>query len=161
VAPTSKGPTAKKILNAASPFIATVTQSRPVVTSSTKQVCENIRINTIVTKRCHTESVNQLQESASVATADNNSETYVNRGNDRLANGNYQKALEDYTNAIQGNSSLAIAFFNRGLAFYNLDQKDRATADFSKAADLFRSQGDSDKLQKTQAILQALTQSNS
>jgi Trypsin-like peptidase domain/TPR repeat len=157
----SKGPTAKKILSATSPFIATATQSRPAVASSTKQVCENIRINTIVTKRCHSEPVNQLQESASVATAENGSETSVNRGNDRLANGNYQKALEDYTNAIQGNSSLAIAFFNRGLAFYNLDQKDRAIADFSKAADLFRSQGDSDKLQKTQDILQALTQSNS
>lgn len=157
----SKGPTAKKILSATSPFIAAVTQARPVVTSATKQVCENIRINTIVTKRCHSEPVSQLQESASVATAGNSSETYVNSGNDRAANGNYQKALEDYTNAIQGNSSLAIAFFNRGLAFYNLDQKDRAIADFSKAADLFRSQGDSDKLQKTQAILQALTQSNS
>jgi tetratricopeptide (TPR) repeat protein len=157
----SKGPTAKKILSATSPFIAPVTQSRPVVTSSTKQVCEDIRINTIVTKRCRTEPVSQLQESASVATAGNSSETYVNSGNDRLANGNYQKALEDYTNAIQGNSSLAIAFFNRGLAFYNLDQKDRAIADFSKAAALFKSQGDADKLQKTQDILQALTQSNS
>jgi tetratricopeptide (TPR) repeat protein len=131
------------------------------VTTSTKQVCENIRINTIVVPRCRTETVRQVQESVSGSGAGDRSDTYVNTGNDRLAKGSYQAALEDYTNAIQGNSSLAIAFFNRGLAFYNLDQTDRAVADFSKAADLFRSQGDADKLQKTQDILQALTQSNS
>jgi hypothetical protein len=152
---------AKTILGATTPFTAPLSQSRPAVTTSTKQVCENIRINTIVVPRCRTETVRQVQESVSGSTAGDRSDTYVNTGNDRLAKGSYQAALEDYTNAIQGNSSLAIAFFNRGLAFYNLDQKDRAISDFSKAADLFRSQGDADKLQKTQDILQALTQSNS
>jgi hypothetical protein len=152
---------AKTILGATTPFAAPLSQSRPAVTTSTKQVCENIRINTIVVPRCRTETVRQVQESVSGSGAGDRSDTYVNTGNDRLAKGSYQAALEDYTNAIQGNSSLAIAFFNRGLAFYNLDQTDRAVADFSKAADLFRSQGDADKLQKTQDILQALTQSNS
>jgi S1-C subfamily serine protease len=155
----SREASAKTLLSATSPFIAAV-QSRPVVTSSTRQVCEDIRINTIVTKRCRSEAVNQLQESASGSKA-NSSETYVNSGNDRASNGNYQKAIEEYNTAIKGNSSLAIAFFNRGLAFYNLGRKDQAIADFSKAADLFRSQGDSGKLQKTQDILQALTQANS
>jgi S1-C subfamily serine protease len=152
---------AQTVLGATTPFTAPVAQSRPAVSTSTKQVCEDIRINTIVTKRCHTETVKQVQESVSSPAAADPSETYVNSGNGRVASGNYQGALEDYTNAIQGNSSLAIAFFNRGLAFYNLDQKDRAIADFSKAADLFKSQGDSQKLQKTQDILKALTQSNS
>jgi S1-C subfamily serine protease len=152
---------AQTVLGATTPFTAPVAQSRPAVSTSTKQVCEDIRINTIVTKRCHTETVKQVQESVSSSAAADPSETYVNSGNGRVASGNYQGALEDYTNAIQGNSSLAIAFFNRGLAFYNLDQKDRAIADFSKAADLFKSQGDSQKLQKTQDILKALTQSNS
>jgi tetratricopeptide (TPR) repeat protein len=155
----SREASAKAVLSATSPFVAAV-QSRPAVTNSIRQVCEDIRINTIVTKRCHSEAVNQLQESASGSTA-NSSETYVNSGNDRASNGNYQKAIEEYSTAIKGNSSLAIAFFNRGLAFYNLGRKDPAIADFSKAADLFRSQGDSEKLRKTQDILQALTQANS
>jgi tetratricopeptide (TPR) repeat protein len=149
------------ILSSTTPFVAPPSQSRPAVTTSTKQVCENIRINTIVVPRCRTETVKQVQESVSSSTAADRSETLVNSGNNRLASGNYQAALEDYNNAIQGNSSLAIAFFNRGLAYYNLDQKERAVADFSKAADLFKSQGDAEKLQKTQGILQALTQLNS
>lgn len=154
--------TAQTVLGATIPFTAPLSQSRPAVTTSTKQVCENIRIGSVTVPRCRTETVRQVQESVSSSTAGGDrSNTLINSGNDRLANGNHQAALEDYTNAIQGNSELAIAFFNRGLAFYNLDQKDRAIADFSKAADLFRSQGDSEKLQKTQDILQALTQANS
>jgi hypothetical protein len=157
----TKGASARAILGAATPFSAPFVQSRPASITSTRQVCENIRINTIVVPRCHTETVNQRPESTSDTAPSDRSGTYVNSGNDRVAKGNYQGALEDYTNAIQGNSELAIAFFNRGLAFYNLDQKDRAISDFSKAADLFRSQGDSEKLQKTQNILKALTQANS
>jgi flagellar biosynthesis GTPase FlhF len=157
----SKGSSARAILGAATPFSAPFVQSRPASITSTRQVCENIRINTIVVPRCRTETVNQRPESTSDTAPSDRSGTYVNSGNDRVAKGNYQGALEEYTNAIQGNSELAIAFFNRGLAFYNLDQKDRAISDFSKAADLFRSQGDSEKLQKTQNILQALTQANS
>jgi S1-C subfamily serine protease len=157
----SKGASVKAALRATTPFIAPVGQARPVAKTSTKQVCEDLRLGVMVTKRCRTENVSQFQESTSGPAPSNGAETYVNSGNDRAASGNYQGALEEYTNAIQGNSSLAIAFFNRGLAFYNLDQKDRAISDFSKAADLFKSQGDSEKLQKTQNILQALTQANS
>jgi S1-C subfamily serine protease len=152
---------ARAILGAVTPFSASFVQSRPASITSTKQVCENIRINTIIVPRCHTETVNQRPESVSDTASIDPSGTYVNSGNDRVANGNFQAALQEYNNAIQGNPSLAIAFFNRGLAFYNLDQKDRAISDFSKAADLFKSQGDSEKLQKTQNILQALTQANS
>jgi tetratricopeptide (TPR) repeat protein len=151
----------RAILGATTPFSAPFVQSRPAATTSTKQVCENIRINTIIVPRCRTETVNQRSESTSDTAPSDPSGTYVNSGNDRVANGNFQAALQEYNNAIQGNPSLAIAFFNRGLAFYNLDQKDRAISDFSKAADLFKSQGDSEKLQKTQNILQALTQANS
>jgi S1-C subfamily serine protease len=157
----SKRASTRAILGAATPFSAPFVQSRPAAITSTRQVCENIRINTIVVPRCRTETVNQRPESTSDTAPSDRSGTYVNSGNDRVTKGNYQGALEDYTNAIQGNSELAIAFFNRGLAFYNLDQKDRAISDFSKAADLFKSQGDSEKLQKTQNILQALTQANS
>jgi Trypsin-like peptidase domain/TPR repeat len=155
------GASARSILGAATPFSAPFAQSRPAAITSTRQVCENIRINTIIVPRCRTETVNQRPESTSDTAPSDPSATYINNGNDRVAKGNYQGALEDYTNAIQGNSGSAIAFFNRGLAFYKLDQTDRAISDFSKAADLFRSQGDSEKLQKTQNILKVLTQANS
>jgi tetratricopeptide (TPR) repeat protein len=155
----AKGATAKALLAAAAPFAAMTSQPQPATAPSSRQVCEEIRINTIVSKRCRTESV--LQESASASKSGSSPENYVNNGNARAASGSYQSAVEDYNAAIQSNSSLAIAFFNRGLAYYNLGKNERAIADFSKAADLFRSQGDSQKLQKTQDILQALTQANS
>jgi Trypsin-like peptidase domain/TPR repeat len=151
---------AKNLVASASPFAASAIPAQPSTISSTREVCKNVRINTIVIKRCSTEVVNQIQESASVPSS-GGSGNAVNNGNARAAGGNYQAAVDEYTSAIQGDSGLAIAFFNRGLAHYNLGKKDRAIADFSKAADLFRSQGDSQKLQKTQDILQALTQSNS
>ncbi len=151
---------AKNLLASASPFAASAIPARSSTISSTREVCKDVRINTIVVKRCNTEVVNQIQESASVPSS-NSSGNAVNTGNARAVGGNYQAAIDDYTSAIQGNSGLAIAFFNRGLAHYNLGNKDRAIADFSRAADLFRSQGDSQKLRQTQDILQALTQSNS
>lgn len=151
---------AKNLLASASPFASPAMSSQPSTISSTREVCKDVRINTIVIKRCSTEVVNQIQESAS-APSSNSSGIAVNNGNARAAGGNYQAAVDEYTAAIQGNSGFAIAFFNRGLAHYNLGKKDRAIADFSKAADLFKSQGDSQRLQKTQDILQALTQSNS
>ncbi len=151
---------AKNLLASASPFAASAMSAQPSSISSTREVCKDVRINTIVIKRCSTEVVNQIQESAS-SPSSNSSGNAVNSGNARAASGNYQAAVDEYNSAIQGNSGLAIAFFNRGLAHYNLGQKDRAIADFSKAAELFRSQGDSQKFQKTQDILQALTQANS
>jgi tetratricopeptide (TPR) repeat protein len=155
----SKGATAKALLAASSPFAAATSQPQTATAPSSRQVCEEIRINTIVSKRCRTESV--FQESASASKSGSNPENYVNNGNARAASGSYQSAVEDYNAAIQSNSSLAIAFFNRGLAYYRLGQTQRAIADFSKAADLFKSQGDAQKLQKTQDILQSLTQANS
>jgi Trypsin-like peptidase domain/Tetratricopeptide repeat len=149
----------KALLASTSPFAASVLQPQ-ASNVSTRQVCKEIRINTIVTRKCETEVVNQIPESASVPSP-NGAEKYVNSGNASAANGSYQSALSDYNSAIQGNGSLAIAFFNRGLAYYSLGNTQNAIADFSKAADLFRSQGDAQKLQKTQEILQSLTQSNS
>jgi S1-C subfamily serine protease len=141
----------------------------PVARSSgapiTRQVCEDkdVRVNTIVVKRkeCHTVTVPQGNESSSGSSSGNEAENYVNTGNSRIASGSYKDAVSSYDDAIQRNPSLAVAFFNRGLAYYNLGQRDNAIADFSKAAALFRSQGDGQKLQQTQDILQALNQANS
>jgi flagellar biosynthesis GTPase FlhF len=130
---------------------------------SYRQVCEDIRINTIVSKRCHSEAVPPPlgSESARPTSSSNSPEAYVSSGNVNADGGRYEKAVEDYTTAIGRNSSLGTAFFNRGLARYKLGQKDSAIADFSKAADLFKSQGETALYQKTQSILQALTQANS
>jgi serine protease Do len=135
---------------------------QPQVTrpTSTREVCKELRINTIVTKRCHTEAVSSQNESASVPSSDA-PENRVNSGNAQLTNGSYRDAIAAYTSAIQGNSSLAAAYFNRGLAYYKVGQRENAISDFSKAADLFQQQRNSQKLQQTQEILQALSQVSS
>ncbi len=138
-------------------------KQRTLNTPKYRQVCEDIRINTIVSKRCHNEVVppSQGSESAQPNASSDSPESFIISGNAKADGGRYEKAVEDYTAAIGRNSRLATAFFNRGLARYKLGQRDSAIADFSKAADLFNSQGETTQYQKTKAILQALTQANS
>jgi serine protease Do len=145
------------------PIDVTPSKQRTTNAPSFRQVCEDIRINTIVSKRCHSEPIPPPQgsESAQPSSPSDSPESYVISGNEKADGGRYEKAVEDYTAAIGRNSKLATAFFNRGLAHYKLGQKDSAIADFSKAADLFNSQGETAQYQKTKTILQALTQANS
>ncbi|MCG9889908.1 MAG: hypothetical protein MH252_02385, partial [Thermosynechococcaceae cyanobacterium MS004] len=149
---------ADTLLASVSPLNVAVVNQRAVSAPTSRQVCENVRINTIVVKRCRED---QLQESAQAPSSSSSPESYVSSGNGKAESGRYQSAVDDYTAAISGNSSLAAAFFNRGLARYKLGQKEAAIADFSKAADLFRSQGATAQYQKTQSILQTLTQAQS
>ncbi|NJM77558.1 MAG: tetratricopeptide repeat protein [Acaryochloridaceae cyanobacterium RU_4_10] len=127
--------------------------------TSTRQVCKDIRINTIVMKQCRSEAVASENESAS--RSGDAPENRVNSGNSRLASGSYGDAIAQYTLAIEGNSGLAVAYFNRGLAYFKSGERGRAIEDFTKAADLFEQQRDSQKLQQTQEILKALSQVNS
>ncbi len=145
------------------PIDVTPSKQRTTNAPTFRQVCEDIRINTIVSKRCHSEPIppSQGSESAQPSSSSDSPESYVISGNEKADGGRYEKAVEDYTAAIGRNSKLATAFFNRGLARYKLGQKDSAIADFSKAADLFNSQGETAQYQKTKTILQALTQANS
>lgn len=129
--------------------------------ASTKQVCEDIRINMIVTKRCRTEKVDAPMRPGDESASANSPEAYVNNGNLRAASGSYQSAIEDYNSAIQRNAGLAIAYFNRGFAYYKMGDSNRAAADFAKAGDLFRTQGDAQRYQQTQEIVKALTQAQS
>jgi flagellar biosynthesis GTPase FlhF len=129
--------------------------------ASTKQVCEDIRINMIVTKRCRTEKVDAPMKPGDESASANSPEAYVNNGNLRAASGSYQSAIEDYNGAIQRNAGLAIAYFNRGFAYYKMGDSNRAAADFAKAGDLFRTQGDAQRYQQTQEIVKALTQAQS
>jgi serine protease Do len=146
-----------------SPLDVAPSKQRTLNAPTFRQVCEDIRINTIVSKRCHNEPVppSKGAESAQPNSPSDSPESFVISGNAKADGGRYEKAVEDYTAAIGRNSRLATAFFNRGLARYKLGQKDSAIADFSKAADLFNSQGDTAQYQKTKTILQALTQVNS
>jgi serine protease Do len=146
-----------------SPLDVAPSKQRAFSAPTFRQVCEDIRINTIVSKRCHNETVPPPQgsESAQPNFSSDAPESFVISGNAKADGGRYEKAVEDYTAAIGRNSRLATAFFNRGLARYKLGQRDSAIADFSKAADLFNSQGETAQYQKTKTILQALTQANS
>jgi tetratricopeptide (TPR) repeat protein len=158
----AQGQSADTLLASVSPMNLVAAKRQALNAPTSRQVCEDIRINTIITKRCRTEATAQFQESAQAPSSSSNSpESYVNSGNTKVDSGRYKSAVEDYTAAIERNPSLAAAFFNRGLARHKLGQRDVAIADFSKAADLFRSQGETAQYQKTQAILQALTQSSS
>jgi S1-C subfamily serine protease len=155
----AKEKSADNILARVSPLNVASSKQQTSNAPTFKQVCEDIRINTIVSKRCRTEAVPPPQGSESAKP--DSSEFYVSSGNAKADGGRYDKAVEDYTSAIGRNSNLAAAFFNRGLARHKLGQRDGAIADFSKAADLFRSQGETAQYQQTQDILKALTQTNS
>src|SRR5215211_2150263 len=48
----------------------------------------------------------------------------------------YESAIEHCSNAIKINKYHASAFYNRGLAYYNLAQDEQAIADFTKAIEL-------------------------
>ena len=48
----------------------------------------------------------------------------------------YEKSIEHYAQAIQRNPNHAPTYYNRGLAYYKMDEADDAFADFSKAIEL-------------------------
>ena len=49
---------------------------------------------------------------------------------------NYSHAIDDYTKAISLNPDIAEVYFNRGLAYLKLGNKQQAVADLSKAGEL-------------------------
>jgi tetratricopeptide (TPR) repeat protein len=53
-----------------------------------------------------------------------------------LADQQYESAIEHCSNAIKINRYHASAFYNRGVAYHNLEQNDQAIADFTKAIQL-------------------------
>jgi tetratricopeptide (TPR) repeat protein len=83
-------------------------------------------------------------------------EYFIASGNQSTLAGRLDSAIADYSKAIQRDSSSGIAYFNRGLAHLKKGQSSDATSDFTKAAELFRSSGDSSKLRKTEEILEEL-----
>jgi tetratricopeptide (TPR) repeat protein len=58
---------------------------------------------------------------------------FNNRGNVHLSNRNYDRAIDDYNEAIRLDPKYAIAFNNRGLAYQRKGETDRAIEDFGAA----------------------------
>jgi len=61
---------------------------------------------------------------------------WFNMGNIHLQMQDFNKAVDDYTKAIQYDPSLAEAYYNRALTLLYLDKKSRAVKDLSKAGEL-------------------------
>ena len=71
----------------------------------------------------------------------NNHNYYEKRGNAYLVEKKWQKAIEDYTQAIRINPNNVIAYRNRGEARFNLGDIQGAIQDLRKAASLYQAQG--------------------
>jgi len=65
-----------------------------------------------------------------------NAETYFTRGAEYFKKGDYDKALEDYNQAIKLDSNLSEIYVLRGEAYFGKGDYDNAFADFSKAITL-------------------------
>ena len=59
-----------------------------------------------------------------------------------------RRAIVDYNQAIQLNPNYANAYYNRGLAYQQLGENQRALADFREAARLYQQQGNTTGYQK-------------
>ncbi len=53
--------------------------------------------------------------------------------------------MADYTQAIRLDPNFAGAYYNRGLVYKQQGKKPRAIADFRRAADLYKQQGNTGK----------------
>jgi tetratricopeptide (TPR) repeat protein len=61
---------------------------------------------------------------------------YTIRGTMRIEDQNYLAAINDFNRALERDPKDASAFFNRGIANYNLGMKDKACKDWQSAANL-------------------------
>ena len=59
--------------------------------------------------------------------------SHLESGDKYAAQGNYQKAIEEYTEAIRIDPEHHVAFFNRGVAYYELGEYERAIQDYDEA----------------------------
>ncbi len=58
---------------------------------------------------------------------------YVDRGNRYSRNGVYERAIADYTTAIELDAGHADAWFNRGISWYEVGEYSQSIADFTEA----------------------------
>ena len=62
--------------------------------------------------------------------------TYFEKGNDYLKRGDYQKAIEQYDEAIRLDPQDTIAYYNRGILYGLIGKTIEAERDFAKAKEL-------------------------
>ena len=62
--------------------------------------------------------------------------SYLNRGFAYGDLGQPEKAISDYTKAIEINPNYGEAYYNRGIEYDNLKQRDRAIADYNRAIEI-------------------------
>jgi tetratricopeptide (TPR) repeat protein len=65
-----------------------------------------------------------------------NAAYYYNQGVARYEKGDYAKAINDYTKAIEWNPRYAEAYYNRGIAYDDKGQYDRAIKDYTEAIEI-------------------------
>jgi tetratricopeptide (TPR) repeat protein len=65
-----------------------------------------------------------------------NAQAYIDRGNAFYNKRDYDRAIADYTQAIQLDPKLVKGYINRGLVFANKGDNDRAIADLNQATQL-------------------------
>ena len=76
--------------------------------------------------------VNQTIESGGLF-SNPNAESFLSNGLDKANQGDYEKAIEDYTRAIELQPDYFFAYYNRGLAYFKLRNNQSAIADYTKA----------------------------
>jgi len=70
--------------------------------------------------------------------------------------GNYQQAINKFTEAIQNNSNTAEAYHNRGLAYANLRQDDESVTNLLEAGELYIQEGNQQAIATLKKNLQLL-----
>jgi tetratricopeptide (TPR) repeat protein len=81
---------------------------------------------------CNLSSIKDYNEAISEKKQDD-AMTYVNRGNDYNKLGQYQSAIDAFSEAIRLQPDLTTAYYNRGIAYSNHGQPQLAIEDYNKA----------------------------
>ncbi|NEP81661.1 MAG: tetratricopeptide repeat protein [Okeania sp. SIO3C4] len=68
------------------------------------------------------------------------------QGCEAFQKGNYQQAINKFTEALKNNSTIAEAYHNRGLAFANLRQDDESVENLLQAGELYIEQKNQDAM---------------
>jgi tetratricopeptide (TPR) repeat protein len=95
---------------------------------------------------------------ASLPDSDRGTEAAVQfqEGKDAYQAGQYRKAIDYFTEAIQHETSLAQAYHNRGLAYANLLQDDDSVVNLLNASELYAQQDNQDALRLLKQHLLAI-----
>jgi tetratricopeptide (TPR) repeat protein len=67
-----------------------------------------------------------------IAQADADADTLFQQGSDKITAGDYQGAVEAFTQLLELNPKDAEAYYNRGLALAQLEQYEKAIADYTE-----------------------------